>query len=68
MAEGKQAASYETLTELAKSAVAQALERHRRLGESIAAWQDGKAVILEADQIPLLQLESESGQSRSVGT
>ena len=33
-------------------AIAQALERHRKLGESIAVWQDGKVVTLTADQIP----------------
>jgi hypothetical protein len=36
-----------------KKAVAQALDRHRRLGQSIAVWQDGKVVILAPDQIPL---------------
>lgn len=39
-------------------AIAQALERHRKLGQSIAVWQDGKVVILEADQIPPQHLES----------
>ena len=34
-------------------AIAKALDRHRRLGESIAVWQDGKVVILTADQIPI---------------
>lgn len=53
MPESNQTASYETLTELAKSAVAQALDRHRRLGQSVAVWQDGKVVILAPDQIPL---------------
>ncbi|HEY9625078.1 MAG TPA: hypothetical protein V6C78_32425 [Crinalium sp.] len=53
MAESKPTTSYETLTELTKSAVAQALDRHRRLGQSIAVWQDGKVVILAPDQIPL---------------
>jgi predicted ABC-type ATPase len=38
-----------------EAAVAQALERHRRLGQPIAVWQDGKVVILEADQILLSQ-------------
>jgi len=42
-----------------KVAIAQAIERHRRLGESIAIWKDGKVVILEADQIVPLQPESE---------
>lgn len=42
-----------------REAVAQALERHRRLEQSIAVWQEGKVVILEADQIPLPQSESQ---------
>jgi hypothetical protein len=36
-----------------KAAIAKAIERHRKLGESIAVWQDGKVVVLSADQIPL---------------
>jgi hypothetical protein len=35
-----------------KAAVAAAIERHRKLGESIAVWEDGKVVILTADRIP----------------
>ncbi|MCU0546032.1 MAG: hypothetical protein MUE44_28340 [Oscillatoriaceae cyanobacterium Prado104] len=35
-----------------KAAVAAAIERHRKLGESIAVWQDGKVIILTADRIP----------------
>ncbi len=52
MPSGKPTASYETLTALTKSAIAQALERHRRLGQSIAVWRDGKVAILDAEQIP----------------
>lgn len=37
-------------------AIALAIERHRKLGESIAIWQDDKVVILTADQIPPHQL------------
>jgi hypothetical protein len=43
---------YQKIAEGSKVAIAEAIERHRRLGESIAVWQDGKVVILEADQIP----------------
>lgn len=43
------------INEGVRVAIAQALERHRKLGESIAIWRDGKVVILEADQIPSLQ-------------
>ncbi len=37
-----------------KVAIAEAIERHRKLGESISIWKDGKVVTLTADQIPLL--------------
>lgn len=40
------------ITEGGKMAIAEALERHRKLGESIAVWKDGKVVVLSADQIP----------------
>jgi hypothetical protein len=38
-----------------EAATAQAIERHRKLGEAIAVWQDGKVVVLTADQIPPLE-------------
>jgi hypothetical protein len=37
-----------------KLAVAEAIERHRRLGQSISIWKDGQVVTLTADQIPPL--------------
>jgi hypothetical protein len=33
-------------------AIAQALERHRKLGEAIAVWQEGQVTVIPADQIP----------------
>lgn len=42
---------YQKTFEGGKVAVAEAIERHRKLGESIAIWEDGKVVILEANQI-----------------
>jgi hypothetical protein len=45
-----------------EAAIAQAIERHRKLGEAIAVWQDGKVVVLTADQIPPLQKPSASSQ------
>ena len=66
MAEGNQTASYELLAELTQSAIAQALDHHRILGQSIAVWRDGKVVILAADQISLPQLEPEVNSSRRV--
>lgn len=40
-----------------KLAIAEAIEKHRKLGQSISIWQDGKVVTLTADQIPPLELE-----------
>ena len=37
-----------------KQAIAIAIERHRKLGESISIWKDGKVVTLTPDQIPPL--------------
>lgn len=36
-----------------KKAVADAVKRHKLLGESIAIWEDGKVVIVPADKIKL---------------
>jgi len=38
-----------------KEAIAEALERHKRLGESIAVWKDGQVVIVPSEEIPLAQ-------------
>lgn len=35
-----------------RAAIAEAIERHRRLGESISILKDGQIVTLTADQIP----------------
>lgn len=45
------------INDAVKAAIAQAIERHRLLGESIAVWRDGKVVVLQANQIPPLQLD-----------
>ncbi len=37
---------------VAQQAVAEAIERHRRLGESIVIWRDGQIVTLTGDEIP----------------
>jgi hypothetical protein len=43
---------YQKIYEGGKVAVSEAIARHRKIGEAIAVWQDGKVVILEADRIP----------------
>ena len=40
-----------------KLVIAEAIEKHRKLGESISIWQDGKIITLTADQIPPLEPE-----------
>ena len=54
-----------TLTELhqkidagVRAAIAEAIERHRKLGESISILKDGQIVTLTADQIPPLPAKS----------
>ncbi|MDP5017458.1 MAG: hypothetical protein NWQ43_09190 [Dolichospermum sp.] len=43
---------YQKIDAGVKFAIANAIERHRRLGESISILQDGKIVTLTADEIP----------------
>jgi len=42
----------ERITQAMRGAVRAALARHKRLGESVAVWQDGQVVVLSADEIP----------------
>jgi hypothetical protein len=49
----------EKIDEGVKKAVSEAIEKHRRLGQSVAIWQDGKVVILTAEQIPPLSPNKE---------
>ncbi|WP_017741701.1 hypothetical protein [Scytonema hofmannii] len=35
-----------------KAAIAEAIERHRKLGQSISIMQNGKVVTLTAEEIP----------------
>ncbi|MBK7256229.1 MAG: hypothetical protein IPI01_00070 [Ignavibacteriae bacterium] len=42
----------ELIIEGVKESVARALERHKKLGESVAVWKDGKVVMLKPSQIP----------------
>lgn len=45
-----------------KLAIAKAIEKHRRLGESISIWQDGQVVTLTAEQIPPLDSTVTQGE------
>ncbi|MFM7425259.1 MAG: hypothetical protein ACKO7W_09765 [Elainella sp.] len=59
MTEDKNQSKHQKIRAGVKAAIARALQRHRQLGESIAVWQDGKVVVLKADQIPTAQEPSE---------
>ena len=48
---------YQTIDAGVKLAIAEAIEKHRKLGESISIWQDGKIITLTADQITPLNPE-----------
>jgi hypothetical protein len=41
-----------------KAAIAAAIERHRKLGQSISIMQDGKVVTLTADKITPIQAKN----------
>ena len=41
-----------------KAAIAADIERHRKLGQSISIMQDGKVVILIADEITAIQAKN----------
>ena len=41
------------LNDLAQAAVRDALRRHKRLGQSVVIWQDGKVVTLAPENIPV---------------
>ena len=41
----------------AQQAVSEAIERHRRLGESIVIWRDGQIITLTGDEIPPQNLD-----------
>ncbi|NES82938.1 MAG: hypothetical protein F6K10_16885 [Moorea sp. SIO2B7] len=42
-----------------QKAITEAVEKHRKLGESIAVWQDGEVVILPPEKIPNLEIEKQ---------
>lgn len=46
---------HQKINEGVQKAVFEAVEKHRKLGELIAVWQDGEVVILPAEKIPINQ-------------
>ena len=49
------------LDELVKTAVANAIEEHRRMGRSIVVWRDGKVVTIPPEEIPARPIKELSG-------
>ncbi len=41
------------IDEAGKKAVREALRRHKRLGNSIAVWRDGKVLWIPSEKIPV---------------
>ena len=57
-----------TINEALKRGVREALRRHKRLGESIAVWEDGKVVTIPSEQIDVLEEEVDESNSDSART
>lgn len=62
MTEDKIRAKHQRIRAGVRAAITEAIERHRKLGESIAVWQDGKVVVMGAEQIPRRQEPSEQAK------
>ena len=41
-----------------KAAITQAIEKHRKLGQSISIWREGEVVTLTAEQISSIQIKN----------
>ena len=52
------------IDEALRLGVQDALQRHKRLGQRVAVWKDGRVVVLEPDDIPVDTSGSKPGRSR----
>jgi hypothetical protein len=50
--------------EALKKAVARVVEEHRKTGEPLAVWREGKVVHLSADQLKRIEEREDSGTDR----
>ncbi|MCX5839198.1 MAG: hypothetical protein NTW71_11885 [Deltaproteobacteria bacterium] len=50
--------------EALKKAVARVVEEHRKMGEPLAVWREGKVVHLSADQLKRIEEREDSGTDR----
>ena len=53
--------------EALKKAVARTIADHKRTGDPIVIWRDGKVVKVPADQIEVRETEAEYGQLKEKG-
>ena len=53
--------------EALKKAVARTIADHKRTGDPIVIWRDGKVVKIPADQIEVREPEAEYGNSKEKG-
>jgi hypothetical protein len=49
----------EKINQGVQKAIADAIEKHRKLGQSIAIWQDNQVVILAPEEIPNLETKTD---------
>lgn len=52
----------EKVTAALRRAVREALERHRRLGNPVCVWRDGKVVWLSPEELPVYDGEDSSSE------
>ena len=53
----------EKVTAALRRAVREALERHRRLGNPVCVWRDGKVVWLSPEELPVYEGEESCSES-----
>ncbi len=51
-AESEKQLNLPEMQKVIENAIWNALTRHKKLGESVAVWQDGHVVVLSAEDIP----------------
>lgn len=54
------------INDAVQAAIALAIEKHRKLGESIVIWQNDEIVVLTAEQIPQVPTYYQISEDESV--
>jgi hypothetical protein len=58
----ERAGDLERIERALRAAVRDALQRHKRDGDPVAVWREGRVVWLSPDQIPIADDESSDGK------